>query len=242
MSSEAISNTGWDGAHSERTKKMVLYLGIFSIIMLFAGFSSAYIVTSYSELWVSMSVPKAFYISTVLILLSSLTIHLAVKASNENNEAQARSYLWITLALGLGFGVSQYVGWAQLVQLGAHLSGHVDSLDGAYGEDYTITYKGQELIYEKGDYYFPGDDLREKPLYNEIAIFNNASSSYIYVLSFVHLLHVLGGILFFLVLLFAVYVLKRPQINNLRLRLGATYWHFVDILWIYLLLFLVFIH
>jgi len=240
--SELTSDMSWDGTRSERTKKMVLYISIFSIIMLFAGFSSAYVVTSYSELWVNMNVPDAFYLSTAAILLSSLTVHLAVKASNANNENGARTWLLATLALGLAFGAFQYTGWSQLVGVGGFLSGHVDSLDGVYGEDYTITYKGQELVYENGDYFFPGDDLREKPLLNEISIFNNSSSSYMYVLSFVHLLHVLGGILFFIGLFAARYIYKRERINNLSLRLGSIYWHFVDILWIYLLLFLVLIH
>jgi cytochrome c oxidase subunit 3 len=242
--SELVSGAqdGWDGAHSERTRKMVLYLGIFSIIMLFAGFSSAYVVTSYSELWVNMALPGAFYISTLLILLSSATIHLSVKASNSGAHEASKKWLIATLILGFGFGVTQYMGWGQMVQVGGFLSGHVDSLDGVYGEDYTITYKGQELVYEEGDYYFPGDDLREKPLLNEISIFNNSSSSYIYVLSFMHLLHVLGGWLFFVGILLVAVFRKRPALNNLRLRLGATYWHFVDILWIYLLLFLLLIH
>ncbi len=233
---------GWDGTRSERTQKMVLYIGIFSIVMLFAGFSSAYVVTSYSELWVNMAIPNAFYISTVVILLSSATIHFAVKASDAGEHGKSKQLLIATLVLGFVFGVTQYVGWNQMVKVGAFLSGHVDSLDGVYGEDYTITYKGQELIAENGDYYFPGDDLREKPLFNEISIFNNSSSSYIYVLSFMHLLHVLGGWLFFLGILIVALAKKRPQVNPLRLKLGATYWHFVDILWIYLLLFLVFIH
>jgi cytochrome c oxidase subunit 3 len=128
------------------------------------------------------------------------------------------------------------------VGVGGFLSGHVDSLDGVYGEDYTITFRGQTLVFEEGEYYFPGDDLREKPLSNEISIFNNSSSSYIYVLSFVHFMHVLGGWLFFAVMFLSAFILKRKTLNNLSLRLGATYWHFVDILWIYLLLFLVFIH
>lgn len=240
--SEASLEMGWDGTRSERTRKMVLYIGIFSIVMLFAGFSSAYVVTSYGELWVNLSVPKAFFWSTAVILLSSGTIHLSVKASNAGDESKSRQWLMATIVLGLVFGVTQYMGWSQLVGKGSFLSSHVDSLDGVYGEDYTITYKGQELVYENGDYYFPSDDLREKPLLNEISIFNNSSGSYMYVLSFVHLLHVLGGWLFFVGLLVTAKFLKRPRISNLRLRLGATYWHFVDILWIYLLLFLVFIH
>jgi cytochrome c oxidase subunit 3 len=231
-----------DPSSSERTGKMVLYIGIFSIVMLFAGLSSAYVVTSYGELWVNIAMPTAFYISTVLILLSSFTARMAVKASEQKLESRVRLFLGITLLLGLGFGVSQYLGWAQLTGSGSYFSGHVDNLNGVYGEDYTISFQGQELVYENGDYYYPSDDLREKPLTDEISIYGNSASSYIYILSFMHLLHLLGGILFFVVIYLVGQFGKRGTISPLRLKLGTIYWHFVDGLWIYLFLFLLFIH
>jgi len=226
----------------ERSKKMVLYIGIFSIVMLFAGFSSAYVISSYNEIWVNLSMPDAFYISTALILLSSLTIKLAVNASNSGNEGKATTLLAVTLLLGLGFSASQYMGWNELIGKGSFLSGHIDNLDGVYGEDYTISYQGQELVFENGEYYLPNDELREKPLLDEIAVYSNSAASYIYILSFVHLLHVLGGILFLAGILIAARVGKKKGLSNLRLRLGSIYWHFVDGLWLYLLLFLLLIH
>lgn len=226
----------------ERSKKMVLYIGIFSIVMLFAGFSSAYVISSYNEIWVNLSMPDAFYISTALILLSSLTIKLAVNASNSGNESKATTLLALTLLLGLGFSASQYMGWNELIGKGSFLSGHIDNLDGVYGEDYTISYQGQELVFEDGEYFLPNDELREKPLLDEIAVYSNSAASYIYILSFVHLLHVLGGILFLAGILIAAKVGKKKGLSNLRLRLGSIYWHFVDGLWLYLLLFLLLIH
>ncbi|MGB6037958.1 MAG: hypothetical protein WBG42_16905 [Cryomorphaceae bacterium] len=226
----------------ERSKKMVLYIGIFSIVMLFAGFSSAYVISSYNEIWVNLSMPDAFYISTALILLSSLTIKLAVNASNSGNESKATTLLAVTLLLGLGFSASQYMGWNELIGKGSFLSGHIDNLDGVYGEDYTISYQGQELVFEDGEYFLPNDELREKPLLDEIAVYSNSAASYIYILSFVHLLHVLGGILFLAGILIAAKVGKKKGLSNLRLRLGSIYWHFVDGLWLYLLLFLLLIH
>lgn len=239
---EGSGSLNVESINSERTSRMVLIIGIFSIVMLFAGLSSAYVISSYGELWVNLSLPTGFYLSTVVILLSSLTIHLAVKAANANNDAQAKILLLITMILGLGFGISQYFGWQEMVGTGSFVSGHVDNLDGVYGEDYTITFQGQELVAENGEYYFPNDQLREKPLSNEIAIFNNSTSSYMYALSFMHLLHVAGGLIF----LFAVYMFgqfgRSKTINKMRLRLGATYWHFVDGLWLYLFLFLLLFH
>ena len=225
-----------------RTKKMVLYFAMFSIVMMFAGLSSAYVVSSYGALWVHVTLPTAFYLSTALILLSSLTLHLAVRASRGGNHKKSKNLLIFTIVLGVGFGVSQVVGWNQLVQVGSFVSGYVDNLDGVYGKDYTISYRGEELVYADGNYYYPNDELREKPLRDEIAVHNNQASSYVYLLSFVHLLHILGGLLFLLgILLFGI-IARRGVVDTTRLRLGAIYWHFVDGLWIYLLLFLLIIH
>jgi len=227
---------------NERAKKMVLYIGIFSIIMLFAGLSSAYVISSYGEIWVNITMPTAFYISTGFILLSSLTIREAVKSSNVGNESKTSLFFAITLILGVGFGVSQFYGWQQLTGHGSYLSSHVDNLEGEYGKDYSIEFKGRDLVYYEGDYYYSNDELHEKPLTDEISIYANSASSYIYILSALHLVHVLGGFLFLIGILLAGKLGKSGKINNLRLRLGATYWHFVDGLWIYLFLFLLLFH
>ncbi len=225
-----------------RTKKMVLYFAMFSIVMLFAGLSSAYVVSSYGALWVNMALPPAFYVSTALILLSSLVLKWAVTASKRGHHRRAKNLLIATIALGFGFGIGQVIGWSQLVKIGGYVSGYVDNLDGIYGEDYTITYRGEVLVYEDGNYYFPNDELREKPLVDEIAVHNNQSSSYIYVLSFVHLLHILGGLLFLIGILVYAVIKRSGVVDTTRLQLGGIYWHFVDGLWIYLLLFLLIIH
>lgn len=225
-----------------RTAKMVLYFGIFSILMLFAGLVSAYIVSSYGETWVDITLPSAFYISTVVILLSSLVIRFAVKAADQGNDRRATIYLIVTLILGVAFGVSQFEGWRELTQKGSYFSGSVDALDGVYGKDYTIIYQGQRLVKENGEFYFPNDELREKPLGNKISIVGNTASSYIYVISFVHLMHILGGLIFFLVILLVGKLSKMRHISPVRLRLGAIYWHFVDGLWLFLFLFLLLFH
>ena len=242
MISESIQMPAQESANNVRTAKMVLYLGIFSIVMLFAGLISAYIVSSFGEVWVDVHLPKAFYISTVLILLSSLTISLSVRASGNGNEKMTTILLAITLVLGVSFGVSQFYGWKALTLSGSYFSGSVDALEGTYGEDYTIIYQGQDLIHDNGEYYFPNDELRENPLHDKIAIFGNSASSYIYVISFVHLMHIVGGLLFLLIILLVGKMSKTQRINPLRLRLGAIYWHFVDGLWLFLFLFLLLFH
>ena len=66
------------------------------------------------------------------------------------------------------------------------------------------------------------------------------TSSFIFLIAFVHLIHVTAGLL---VLLFVIYrnIKRKYSINNiLGFELASIFWHFVDILWIYLFLFLVF--
>lgn len=73
-----------------------------------------------------------------------------------------------------------------------------------------------------------------------IRLSGNVSGSYVYVISGLHAAHVLGGVVMLLLTLLRS---RRQLINPDRLgglKLLATYWHFVDVLWIYLMLFLYF--
>lgn len=142
MISEAIQMPIKESANNERTAKMVLYFGIFSIVMLFAGLISAYIVSSFGEVWVDVKLPTAFYISTLLILLSSLTIKFAARASGNGNEKKASFLLVLTVVLGTSFVISQFYGWKALTLSGSYFSGSVDALEGTYGQDYTIDLAG----------------------------------------------------------------------------------------------------
>lgn len=225
-----------------KANKMLLYLGIFSIVMLFAGLTSGYLVSLGGIFWVKISLPAAFYISTALILLSSLTFHFALKAAQNDSREKIKGYVLLTFILGLGFAVSQFVGWKQLTEKGNYVSGHADNIEGEYGVDYTINYKDQDLIFEDGAFYFPDDHAREKMLNNEIAAYSNTASSFIYILSFTHLVHLLGGILYLIFILVSAYRLKISATNYQKLKLGSIYWHFLDGLWLYLFLFLLFIH
>ncbi len=83
------------------------------------------------------------------------------------------------------------------------------------------------------------------------AINKSAASAFLYTLSGLHILHIAGGIAYLGVTLSGA--LKRPGYVNsfvhsvnpptqLRLKLVSIYWHFVDVLWIYLFLFLLYHH
>lgn len=225
-----------------RAKKMLLYLAMFSIVMFFAGLTSAYLVLMMGEYWVSITVPSAFYFSTAIILISSFTIKVAVDASKNGNQKKVQRMVVLTLLLGFVFAGSQFYGWGQLNKTGNYVSGRISSLDGEYGKDYSIFYKGQELVLEDGIYYYPDDYQREEPLNERVISKANTASSFIFVLSVTHLLHMLGGLVYLIYLTVKSYRVQFDATNNLSIKQGATYWHFLDILWVYLFLFLLIIH
>ncbi len=84
-----------------------------------------------------------------------------------------------------------------------------------------------------------------------VAMKDNPSSAFVYIISGIHLLHILIGVIF-LGIVFAEALRRRLYVdsfvysvnppNRLKLKLITLYWHFVDILWIGLFLFLVVHH
>jgi cytochrome c oxidase subunit 3 len=169
---------------------MALWIAIGSIIMMFAAFTSAYMVRRASGNWLEFKLPDIFMVNTVVILLSSVTIHLSYTGFKKGNEQRYKSMLIATFFLGLLFVVLQYQGWAALTSMGA---------------TFTV----------------------------------NPSSSFIYVISGFHAAHVLGGIAAIVVALTYAYVLPyKPTLQRKqRFELVVQYWHFVDILWVYLMVF-----
>lgn len=225
-----------------RAKKMLMYVGVFSITMLFAGFTSAYIVSMSDGFWVNLNLPSAFWWSTVYLLLSSLTIYLALRTAKGNNFLGVKVMVATTFILGLLFTKSQFDGWKQLMELGNYATGSIDAVKGVYGEDYTFLYAGEELVFEDGEFYLASDKERDLPLKSKIEQSKNTASSYMYIITAMHLAHLLGGLIYLVVLLVSAFKHKFNSGNYLKLELGGIYWHFLDLLWIYLLLFLHFIH
>ena len=172
--------------------KFALYLGIVSLIMAFAAFSSAYIVRQAAGNWLEFRLPGMFYVSTAVIVLSSVCLRLSSRAFDREQVLNYRLFLSITFVLGVVFLITQYLGWMEM--------------------------------------YHNGIDLKGNP-----------SGSFVYIMSMAHALHVVGGIVVLAVALYHAFNLPFVRASERRLRLDLTgiYWHFVDILWIYLLLFFI---
>ncbi len=184
-----------EGEKIIRAKKMMLWFGIVGLSMMFAGLTSAYIVSKERKDWLTdFQLPPAFYISTAVIILSSLTMILTKRAIKNNATGQAKLFLGATLLLGIGFVYLQFVGFDEIIANG---------------------------------YFFTGSE-------------SNVTTSFIYAFVITHIAHVVVGLIV-LVVMFVNNLRGKYSVDNmLGISLGATFWHFVDVLWVYLFLFLLF--
>ena len=118
------------------TPKLLLWISMSSMVMLFAGLTSGYIVRQAEGKWVDFNLPSAFYFSTAIMLLSSLTMHLAVTSVKKNDLQALKRWLIITLGLGLAFVFSQFLGFTELTKQGIYF---VDKVNPSGSFFYAIT-------------------------------------------------------------------------------------------------------
>lgn len=181
---------------NNRAKKMMLWFGIISLVMSFAGWTSAFVVSSSRPDWLKdFQLPNAFIISTIVIVISSLTFILAKKTLKNGNSKATTFWLFITVILGVVFIFNQFSGFQQIIDLGYNFTGPT----------------------------------------------SNVTMSYIYLIALVHVLHVIVGLICLLVVIYNHFKQKYNPTKMLGFELAATFWHFIDILWVYLFLFLYFV-
>ena len=378
------NNIDLDPIVKEKMKKNLVYVAIFSIIMLFAGLTSAYIVSMGDMFWIKYPLPSGFWVSSTFILVSSIfyifanraakAMHVSkeivqtsvdengetveVKVREEvlvkpNNISKVRLFMILTLLCGIGFSIFQVVGYRQLADLGANVSSSVMVVDGRYGdyfevkhngmfvevegndytlggkpltekqsadlknfmktfettanekgyqiaslpadfvlyyknepltlqdgklmkpngefiyyidmrrlrslawnvrddrgdffhrgtlgEDFHIFYKGKELDYKERSLYYNNKKL-SAPLQNKINQSHDTATSYLYVITVLHLLHILVTLIYLTRMVKVSFSKTLTLDNKISLKTGAIFWHFLGLLWLYLLLFLLFIH
>ncbi|MEJ7684644.1 MAG: hypothetical protein WKG06_43700 [Segetibacter sp.] len=112
--------------------KFSLWVGMASILMMFAGFTSAYLVKRNDSNWLQFSLPPVFWLSTAVILLSSLTIYLAAQSFKSRNMARYRILITITAALGVLFVILQAMGFRYLQEHGVKLIGSGSNPSGSF--------------------------------------------------------------------------------------------------------------
>src|SRR5438477_12652115 len=182
-----------DGDGSQRQRihphKFTLWVAIGSIIMMFAGLTSAYIVKSNQAGWQNIEMPKIFWYSTATIVLSSFVMQMALRSIKQRDINQYRLLIAATFVLGVAFVALQWLGFQQLWNSG-------------------VQFKG-----------------------------SSGGGQFLYVIAGLHALHVFGGVIALGVMFIKAFLGRTKLYGSVPVELMATYWHFVDLLWIYLLVF-----
>lgn len=336
----------------EKMKKNLVYLGCFSVAMLFAGLTSGYIVSMGGSFWVKYDFPTPFYISTVLIVLSSILLQVGISMARKGRPAATKILVPLTFLLGLGFAWYQFKGYGALIDKGVHFRSNILVTEGRYGEyfelkvngkyleinandylvggkkmspaekegvsayasqfltadtilpsaikntdKYTLLYNHEEVTLKngklyaadtlellftdlrrlrdfsrnladgRGDFFIKGEmgkdfhiyyqgrevEYKDRTLYykgrkfspflqTKIAAAADTATSYLYIITLVHVLHILGALIYMLLASIRSFSGSLAQNDYIGIRTGAIFWHFLGALWIYLLLFLLFIH
>ncbi len=172
--------------------KFTLWVAMGSIIMMFAGLTSAYIVKSNQPKWTLVDLPVTFYYSTAVMLASSLTIQLALREFKQRRMSKYRNLMAITFVLGVVFVLLQLLGFSQLSHAGFKLAGA-------------------------------------------------GAAPFLYVIFGLHAVHVLGGLIAMLIVFLKAFSKYSRNYNPVSIEVLSTYWHFVDVLWIYLFVFFMWI-
>jgi cytochrome c oxidase subunit III len=178
---------------SMHPKKFALWLFIVTVVMIFAALTSAYIVRQSEGNWLEFDLPQTIYITSGIILTSSITMQWSYFAAKNDNLMSLRLNTLITAFLGIAFLVGQYIVWQDLVAM---------------------------------DVYFVG----------------NPAGSFMYVLTGLHGVHLISGVIFLILVTVNAFRYKVHSKSMDQIEMCATYWHFLDGLWLYLFLFLILNH
>jgi cytochrome c oxidase subunit 3 len=169
-----------------------MWVAIGSIIMMFAGLTSAYIVKSGQAGWQDIQTPNVFWYSTAVLLISSVTIQGALRSFKQREMNNFRMLLLATLVLGIIFIGLQWAGFSYLWNHGVRFQGA-------------------------------------------------GAGQFLYVIFGLHAIHVVAGVIALIVIAVKQYLSKTRSYNSTSIEVMSTYWHFVDILWVYLLVFFLWI-
>ncbi len=105
-------------------KKFGMWLFMASVMMLFMGLTSAYIVRRAEGNWAYFELPGLFYYSSVVVLISSILFQWAYFSAKRDLIDRVKTLVVITSVLGVAFVVLQFYGWKQLVGEGIYLVGN----------------------------------------------------------------------------------------------------------------------
>jgi cytochrome c oxidase subunit 3 len=169
-------------------KEFLMWAFLVSVFMIFAGFTSGYIVRRADGNWLEFVLPTGFLWSTIVVLLSSISMQWAVMMARKDNLDKVKIGVAVTILLGVGFIFAQLNAYNQLVDMGLFLVG-------------------------------------------------NPSSSFLYIITGMHALHIVSAIIVLLVIFANVFQYKVHSKSMMGIRLASIFWHFLGALWVYLYVF-----
>jgi len=105
-------------------QKFAMWLAIATMVMMFAGFTSGYVVRRAQGQWDVLQLPPIFIASTVVIILSSLAMHFSIKAFKKEAFSKFRTLLLSALVLGIAFSVMQLTGFYEMHEQNVKISGN----------------------------------------------------------------------------------------------------------------------
>lgn len=175
---------------SMNPKKFILWLFIVSIVMIFVSLTSAYIVRQAEGNWKMFELPSIFLYSTIVLLLSSATMHWGYVNAKNDELQKLKIAIGASLFLGILFLWMQMEGWKELVS--------------------------NKIFFS----------------------FSNPSEAFLYVLTGLHAFHLISGLIFIIIVLISAFKQNIHAKNLAQYEMCATYWHFLDGLWLYLYIFL----
>ncbi len=166
--------------------KLGIWIGFGGIVMIFAAFTSALVVRKgLGDDWKAFELPGILWLSTLILLASSVTVETARKAMRAGRERGLRHWLGATALLGAAFLAAQYAGWSELSSQGVYVS-------------------------------------------------SNPSSSFFYLLTAAHGVHLLGGLMAMTYVVWRVWRSRIWATREAAVEGAALYWHLMDALWVYL--------
>jgi cytochrome c oxidase subunit 3 len=179
--------------------KFGLWLFILTLIMIFGGLTSAYIVMGSfvpDPDRIFFQLPQILWNNTIVILFSSVTMQFSIWAVKRRQSRKAMIGLVLTFILGLIFLIGQFFAWEQLTEGG-----------------------------------LPFVDQARK----------DNSVSFFYVFTGLHGVHIISGLLVLLVNMIRSSAKGLGHEREVRMfEMTGTFWHFLDLLWVYLFLFLLY--
>lgn len=179
----------------EKVGKPLIWVAIVSMVMVFAGLTSAYVVRMQAGDWLHFDLPQLFYVSTAIIIISSVTMNWVLSSAKKNDFKNMKVASSVTLMLGIAFIICQFKAWGILF-------------------DQKVVFAGS---------------------------YSNAAGSFLYILTGLHMAHLVGGILALSVVWVKALGKRYNSENHYGIKLCAIFWHFLDALWIFLFLFLLYV-